>query len=280
MKKLLRTTSFAALFTAASPMVSAATVAHYRFEEGVGPITSATDSSGNGNTLSNSGAPNYGTAVAGPVVNPGGLANAGSASLSGGAYLQDANPTTSVLGTTSFLNFTIEGMVNFGATLEGVESIVGKTETATGAEAFRDGFYLNKFFGNQFRLEAATVGGNYITVESGATLAATNTWYHVAAVGDSVAGTLSLYVNYNLVGSATGFDGLFVADAAAGSKWLVGAAGINNNQIVDQLNGSVDEVRFSDTALVPSEFLTAVPEPSTSLALLSGLGLLGLRRRR
>ncbi len=263
---------------------SADTTAYYRFEEGSdsAAVTSATDSV-NGNNLSPVGSPTYSSNVSGSTVPQTGASNTLSATLGGTSYLKDPNPTTSLFGTEAFLNFTIEGFVNFGSTLEGVETIVGKTESAAGAEGFRDGFYLNKFFGGEFRLEVATVGGNYLVLDSIAAglTAQTNTWYHVAAVGDSVAGTLTLYVDGVAVSSLTGFDGLYVADPSVNSTWLLGASSILDGSIVDQLNGNLDEVRFSNVALDPSQFLNAVPEPS-SIALLvaAALGFFFIRRRR
>lgn len=42
----------------------------------------------------------------------------------------------------------------------------------------------------------------------------------------------------------------------------------------------IDEVRFSDTVLLPSQFLQAVPEPSRALLLLFCAGAIAFRRRR
>ncbi len=264
--RLISISSSLVLLAGSASSLSAQTIAHYRFEGTPdGAIATATDSSGNSNTLNlATGTATYNASVAQVKIDPGQLANSSSAATSGGAYFVDANPAASLLGTTSFLNFTIEGWVNFGETRSGVESVVGKVESATGAEAFRDGFYLNSFFGGEFRLEAATIGGDYIVMNTsgdgtiGATvIAAANTWYHVAAVGDAAAGTLSLYINGELKAQKTGYDGLYVAAPAANSRWLVGASAINDGLIVDQLSGMIDEVRFSNVALPPEEFLRA-----------------------
>ncbi|MFP6579921.1 MAG: PEP-CTERM sorting domain-containing protein, partial [Myxococcota bacterium] len=44
--------------------------------------------------------------------------------------------------------------------------------------------------------------------------------------------------------------------------------------------GFIDEVRITQSALQPSQFLNAVPEPNTALLLGIGMMGLGMRRRR
>jgi hypothetical protein len=87
----------------------------------------------------------------------------------------------------------------------------------------------------------------------------TGRWYHAAAVSDGE--TLSLYLDdttveggYVLQGTAAISGGLLQSDAT----WAVGR-GFYNNNVVDWFDGHIDEVRISDTALSPSEFLFAAP---------------------
>jgi hypothetical protein len=48
--------------------------------------------------------------------------------------------------------------------------------------------------------------------------------------------------------------------------------------VTDPFSGIVDEVRISDTALIPSQFLGAVPEPGMIFGAIA-LALLAFRRK-
>lgn len=114
------------------------------------------------------------------------------------------------------------------------------------------------------------------------------TWYSAAAVSDGT--TLSLYLDsgsgYQLVASddlsasGSGDTTLAIGGGTAGD-WIAGnftvGRGLYNGGHGDRAYGFIDEVRFSDGALAPSEFLAA-PEPSTISIVL--LGVLGFIRRR
>ena len=263
--------SVAALATVllSSPaVVSAGTVAYYRFENGApeAVIGDVLDASGKGNTLHTYKSPTYKAAVPAPVVPQTGAANTISAHFTGREDIY-ALPGDALCRTV-FTHFTIETYVQFDS-LTNWQTLVGRDDAneGTGPTSL---FYLSKVTDhkpgpgqteNAFRVELITKDNTAITVDS-ASVATAGTWYHVAAVGDATAGTLSLYVNGALVGSTTGFTGLFVPSKNPG--WTLGR-GQYKNKAVDNLIGSLDEVRFSDAALSPSQFLNATPKKPMSL---------------
>lgn len=81
---------------------------------------------------------------------------------------------------------------------------------------------------------------------------------YLAVVGDAKKGTVTLYVNGAEEGFVLGYSGLYVPEG--GSSWTMGR-GQYNRRPADFVTGSIDEVRFSDTALAPSQFLYAPKKP-------------------
>jgi len=117
-------------------------------------------------------------------------------------------------------------------------------------------------------------GGTFL--DDGATTLATNTWYQVALVNDTSAGTLSLYLN----GALETTSGISFNDPSTGALSLGG-----NGSGGDLFTGKLDEARIFTFA--PGTFNTsmlaysAVPEPSTYAALfgVAVLGAAAWRRR-
>ena len=264
----LSTAALTALLVSASSIVSAATVACYPFENGA-PGTSIGDSSngavldvsGNGHHLHPFNNPTYSATVPAPVVPLTGAANKLSAHFTGAEDIY-ALPGDALCRTV-FSNFTIEAYVQFDA-LNNWQTIIGRDDAneGTGPQSL---FYLSKTTDrkpgpgqteNAFRLELITKDNTVLMIES-PVVAVAGAWYHVAAVGDAATGTLSLYVNGAPAGSTTGFTGLFVP--AKNTAWTFGR-GQYKNKPVDRFIGCLDEVRFSDTALTPSQFLNARKE--------------------
>lgn len=121
----------------------------------------------------------------------------------------------------------------------------------------------------------------------------TGKWYAMAGVSDGK--LLSLYLNDLAAG--TGYQLVAQTDLTlqgspntaltpglgSGSDWVAGdfsvGRGLYSGGHGDRAYGFIDEVRLSEGALTPDQFLFAVPEPSViALAAFGGL-LLSLRRR-
>ncbi len=234
-------------------------VAYHRFEEGtVGQTASnANDSSISGANplLSGSNSPLFSDDVPLTSVPSTSAANARSVAF-GLANIQSFVASTGgALASTGFKNFTIEAFAKF-STVSGVSTIVGRDDSdnpgqGAGGNAL---FYLQRS-GSGFRVELVDRSGAILSASatSGAVI---NRWYHLAAVGDAIAGTVTLYVNGQPVGSATGFTGLLVPTPGSDTPWTVGRGDFNAAD-TDAMRGWIDEVRFTDAALSSQGFLNA-----------------------
>lgn len=291
---------------------SAATVAYWRFEDtttlgGVttpsnpGDSLTATDGnpqdprpfspdySGNGNRLQtwngNSGSSFSSNAPVSPFVN--------SRSMSynnGGDSYVSASSGLPVNSADLRNGWTIELSVSLHAT-EGWQGLVNKDPSglsaATGLPWGSDNApssFVLKFRGAEkiFCIEMRDANNVFHQVDA-PTLPAANVWYDIATTGSYDAGsntsTVSFYMKqsgqaaWNLENQIT-FPGQ--ALVMNSGDWTVGRgywAGV-----ADFANADIDEVRISDVALAPSQFLMSVPEPTT-LSLL-GLGGVALLRRK
>ena len=176
-------------------------------------------------------------------------------------------PATCLLNKVAFESFTVEAWVNFDR-LDGWQTIIGRDDSAGDGEAPGEhGLFslsksdtVNAVGGqdvNALCVVLVTHDGRILSLLSTLQVVA-NTWYHVAVVGDKEAGTLSLYVEGSKIGSIPGFNGLFVP--ARDAHWTLGR-GQYQGHPKDYLQGYLDEVRFSDTALPPRLFLNRAPSP-------------------
>lgn len=254
-------------------------VAHYRFEEGpaLGVITTTNDSVGT-NHLTALGTPNYADdALPYSIIPATAAPNTLGVNFPGSGSNGLIAPTTGTLAAEPFTNFTIEAFFRLD-NLNGWQTVVGRDDDGNpgqggGPQAL---FYLSKAGGvvgeglnNAFRIELIDRSGVNLQVNS-RSVPVVGTWYHVAAVGDSAKGTLTLFVNGVAVGSTTGFTGLLAPTAGSDTPWTLGRGdyGFAN---VDFLRGDLDEVRFSRAALPPSQFLNsangvAVVNPSVTIS--------------
>jgi len=292
---------------------SGSTLAYWRFEEG--PADAAVshggfpdgvfypgtaDSSGNGNALSvwaeGWAGYAYRTDVASGTVPLTGAANLFSVQNTGGypAMFTDS----AMMRTISPAAFTIEA--SFKPETGGYRTIVGRdSRGASTVNGDLSALYLQIIPGDAVAIKFGDVSGYWHEAVSapGAITgfpfpnANLGYWYDMAAVSDGH--MLSLYLNsgagYSLVAQTDmtlsgSPNTALTAGLGSGSDWTAGnwsvGRGLYAGGHTDRAYGFIDEVRISDAALDPSQFLF-VPEPSTlALALLGGLGLLGRRRFR
>ena len=257
--------------TATFPIVSVvsatdAAVGYYRFEEGVAgsPASTATDSSPSAANPLTAGANAgvFSTDVAFANVPATGTANARSVDF-GAAGSTAINSllasTAGDLANTEFRSFTAEAFVKFN-TLSGVSTFIGRDDVTTGSGNTGQGagrtslFYLQR---NGSFLRVELIDRTNVTLAvANPTATVVDKWYHVAAVGDATAGTLSLYVDGQLAGSVTGFTGLFVPTAGSDTPWTIGRGDFDLLD-GDAMRGWVDEVRISRAALPPQSLLNA-----------------------
>jgi hypothetical protein len=145
-------------------------------------------------------------------------------------------------------------------------------------------FYLqvNAAAGGVLRLDFATVAGPRVVVDS-SLIPTPGKWYRAAATSDNV--NARLWINeldgsgFQLAGT-TAIPGATPTDRALSSpnaNWVFGRGWFNGG-FVDHINGNLDDVRFSDVALGPGQF---IPEPA-SIQLLGALllAMVGYRRGR
>jgi hypothetical protein len=301
---------------AAMSSTQAATVAHWRFETGPANTNvlhagaggvfdgQVPDVSGNGNTLSawseGGGAGfAYRSNVPYPTIPVLGLTNTLSVKNTGGG---PAMFTTSSVSMPSGIDaetmtpsaFTVEA--SYKPETGGHRTVVGRDarNIATANAGFAAlylqvrpdnsvGIQFTDVAGNThsaFSAPGFVVGFNFPTDNEGNT----GTWYNLAAVSDG--STLSMYVNNALVASTAivSADPSLAVGTTSGGDWHAGewsvGRGLFNGGHADRGYGLIDEVRISNSALSPAEFLSAVPEPATASLVAIGMIGLALTRRR
>lgn len=172
--------------------------------------------------------------------------------------------------------FTVEAAFKLSS-LDRFQGIVGKDGKPTSSPL--QPLVLKVRDSNELQIETLDGAGTPRGVRSLAALEA-DQWYYAAVVHDG--STLSLWLDRNdgagyvLQGTdivTPDADPLYETD----SSWAIGR-GMYDNGPADWFDGIIDEVRLSNTALDPSEFLFVVPEPASLILL--GLGSLLVLRRR
>lgn len=178
--------------------------------------------------------------------------------------------------------FTIEATFKLN-NIDNWRTLIGRRSAGTAGGSFSS-LYFQKTWDNYFRFDFATAGGERFEVTSIASglKVEADTWYSMAVTSDG--SMLSLYVNDIASGAGWALAGQTdisgavnsAMDAAAGD-WLFGT-GWWNGGLADKIDGVLDDIRFSDTALTTQELITVVPEPATLVML--GFGAVALLRKR
>ncbi len=287
----------------------ASVVAYWRFEEGPdgasvthggmpnGAFYAGTmDSSGNGNHLSvfaeDWAGYGYRTDVAAATIPQTGAANNYSVQNTGG-WPAMSTASGTAMQTMAPAAFTIEA--SFKPETGGYRTIIGRdSQGAATMDSTLAALYFQIMPGDSVAIKYADVAGYWHEAISGAGVvtgfpypdAAAGHWYHMAGVSDG--NLLSLYLDsgngngYQLVAqtdmtTSGSPNTALTAGAGDGADWDAGnwtvGRGLWNGGHVDRAYGFIDEVRISDSALAPGEFLF-VPEPSTLV--LAGLGAVTL----
>ncbi len=282
----------AACVMAAASSVSAATIAYYRFEEGdVGTrlfsdppgganFTVSPDSAGGDDpmrTFAEPVAPNtsplYTDIVPVAVVPQTGAANTRAFFFDGNDDIYGAEAGGPLRTTFDDGDaFTIEAWVSV-STVDTFRTFIGRDDGANELGGALGLFYLQQRANNRFAAALFAGDGSLAEIESTFTFL-TDTYYHLAVVGDGT--TVSLYVDGVLQGTEDLPGGLW--NSPANENWTIGRGWFDGPN--DWSVGFIDEVRFSDVALSPAEFLNAAPIPEPALGGLAAAALLGLRRRR
>jgi hypothetical protein len=269
------------------------------------------DVSGNGNGLSaftqaSYAGFNYRANTPAPVVPNTLQTNNLSVQNTGGFPAFSTGPGATGLNATTITPaaFTIEASYK-GEAVGGNRTIVGRDARNVQTGSIQpSSLYLQVLGNNSIGISYVDVGGvahsafsapNLFTGFSVGTdpTGAAAPWYNVAVTSDGT--FLTVYVNNlqvaqtnmtvaspstNYALSAGTTNSVAGDDPFLGGAFTVGR-GLYNGRHVDRAYGFIDEVRISNTALAPTQFLMApVPEPTTLAAALLGLGALAIRTRR
>ena len=238
------------------------TVSYYRFEEGIAGQTA----SGTGSILDSSGNGLNGT----PITYSPGFPNYNSNIPIND--IQNLNLQNKLsLGLSYMSNITIAPSSKFNLTQSlTLEAFINPSDFSRAEQRIflwgdsRGGYDPYKFLlgSNSLLFEIQDANNNSSSLSL--TLPSLNQWYHIAGTLDDNTGMLSLYLDGALKASVT----TLIRPFALTDLSLNPLAEIGTNYL-----GLVDEVRISDQALRPDQFLNSVNIPEPSGIVLTALGL-------
>lgn len=267
-----------------------ATVAYWNFEEGASantyvPYTRTASGRYDGSLLDLSGRANHASTWAGnwhwyrsnvPA------ASTPQTGLPNTRSLQNANnfPALSAIGTAltawSPTRWTMEAAIRPDNATNGFQTIIGRDSRGAHApDPALAALYFGLTPGGALRIAFTDAAGNLWSLVSAANAIQSAKWHAVAATSDGR--TLSLYrknltdgeAAYSLLGTldlSTSTNPALSTGAGDGADWDAGVIslgrGLYNGGHTDRFFGHLDDIRLSEDALSPDQFLYSVPPPA------------------
>ena len=249
MNKSLAILASSLAFAAIAP---ATTIAHWNFND-------LTDSSGNGHNLTNTNG--SATDITGGVAD---FSGSGSGLLSAADHA--AWDDTS---------FTIESVFTFETpSTSTISTIAAHLSNTTGRQWL---FGMSTANVPYFLMREAGASGEVNFTSSFGALSNNTTYYFAAAIdltASNPADRVTLYLR-DITNNGTLITDNFSTTITSlqGSSAPLSIGSTSHDAPSSRFNGSIDEIRFSDTKLV-------IPEPSSALLSMFAVSLFGLRRKR